>query len=170
VKLAALTAAIYLISLAFINNARAATASTLHRREQRQVVHLHAWQGTVRFFRHHYRQWNSYTGRRELHRALVWIAVLRHELEQTRLALQPPLTVPQIICKVFSEDCAKALEVANCESRFSVHASNGQYFGLFQMGNHERALYGGSSADAWEQARAAHAYYRDEGWGPWECA
>jgi len=38
------------------------------------------------------------------------------------------------------------------------------------MGASERARYGGSSSDPWEQVRAAYAYYRDAGWAPWACA
>jgi hypothetical protein len=81
-----------------------------------------------------------------------------------------PLSVPQIICAVFGAECGKALAVARCESRFYVGAWNGQFFGVFQMGSAERARFGGSSLDPWDQVRAAYRYYRLAGWSPWECA
>lgn len=135
---------------------------------------LHANQSTLRFFRHH--RWLT-RGRtrpialREIRRAQVWVRVVRRELAETRAALRPkPRSVPAIICQVFGQSCSKAVAVARCESTLSVYARNGQYVGLFQMGARERQMYGGSSMDAWEQTRAAYAYYRRAGWGPWECA
>lgn len=65
--------------------------------------------------------------------------------------------------------CTKALQVAWCESRYDVYARNGQYLGLFQMGDYARSTYG-HAWNAWAQAKAAHRYYLDAGWAPWECA
>lgn len=74
------------------------------------------------------------------------------------------------ICHVFGPYCSQALAVARCESNFYVGATNGQYLGLFQMGNYARSRYG-HGYDALTQARAAYAYFRDSGydWSPWEC-
>jgi hypothetical protein len=60
--------------------------------------------------------------------------------------------------------------VAQCESGLSVYARNGQYLGLFQMGDYARSRYG-HSWDALGQSRSAHAYFVDSGsdWSPWEC-
>ena len=71
---------------------------------------------------------------------------------------------------VFGRHAAQALAVARCESRLSVHARNGQYLGLFQMGHVARARYG-HGATAYRQAKAAHRYFVDSGhgWGPWTC-
>lgn len=65
---------------------------------------------------------------------------------------------------------SQAWEVARCETggTFSVWANNGQYLGLFQMGDYARSRYG-HGWNPWAQARAAHRYYRDAGWSPWEC-
>jgi hypothetical protein len=148
-----------------------ASVSTLHHRQHRQQLSLHRWVGTRTFFAHHPRQASTPIGRRAMRKARVWIRVIRRELAETRAQLQPrPRSVPQIICAVFRTECSKALSVAACESRFSTGASNGQYFGLFQMGAGERARFGGSSLDPWDQVRAAYAYYRVAGWTPWECA
>jgi hypothetical protein len=70
----------------------------------------------------------------------------------------------------FGKYCGQALRVAYCESRFNIWARNGQYFGLFQMGSHERATYG-DGYNAWAQSRAAFRYFLDSGrgWGPWSC-
>lgn len=81
-------------------------------------------------------------------------------------------TVPTLICRVFgSAACSKAIDVARCESGFSIHAVNGQYLGIFQMGSSERATYATIGyATAYEQIVAAHNYYVVSGWGPWACA
>jgi hypothetical protein len=136
---------------------------------------LHRYAGTLVFFRRHAwlvrRPPTRPVALREIRSARVWVAVIRRELAETRASLRPrPSSVPQIICAVFGDACAKALSVARCESRFSTSATNGQYFGVFQMGAGERARFGGSSLDAWDQVRAAYAYYRVAGWSPWQCA
>lgn len=68
-------------------------------------------------------------------------------------------------------DRIKALDVIACETgdRYNTTARNGQYLGLFQMGAWARARYG-HGATARSQARAAHRYWVDAGWSPWECA
>jgi hypothetical protein len=74
------------------------------------------------------------------------------------------------ICHVFGRYCGQALRVARCESNFRLHARNGQYRGLFQMGSSERHRFGhGTSAFA--QATAAHRYFVLSGrdWSPWSC-
>lgn len=65
---------------------------------------------------------------------------------------------------------SEAWRVAGCETgyTYSVWANNGQYLGLFQMGSFARSRYG-HGWNPWAQARAAHRYYRDAGWSPWEC-
>lgn len=74
------------------------------------------------------------------------------------------------ICQVFGPYRWQALRVAGCESGYSVHAHNGQYYGLFQMGSRERALFGGSSTNPYDQAVAAWRYFKyAHGWGPWSC-
>lgn len=60
-----------------------------------------------------------------------------------------------------------AKEVSWCESKYKTDARNGQYRGIFQMGATERLIYG-HGLDPWSQAKAAHAYWSDEGWQPWD--
>jgi hypothetical protein len=66
----------------------------------------------------------------------------------------------------------QALRVASCESGWSrtPRAVNGQYLGMFQMGEWERATYG-HGEDRLTQARAAYAYFVASGkdWSPWSC-
>lgn len=71
---------------------------------------------------------------------------------------------------VFGPYANQALDVAWCESRYSIWAENGQYLGLFQMGSSERELFGHGNT-AIEQARAAHRYFVNSGrdWSPWQC-
>ena len=95
-----------------------------------------------------------------------WLA---RELGETRSRLVVRMSPQAAICAVFGAHCQKALSVARCESGYSIWARNGQYLGLFQMGDYARSRYG-HSWSAWGQARAAYAYFRDAGWGPWECA
>jgi hypothetical protein len=70
----------------------------------------------------------------------------------------------------------QALNVADCETggTFNPYASNGQYLGIFQMGSHERYLFG-FGWNAWDQTRGAKKYFNYEvrngywGWNPWSC-
>ena len=64
----------------------------------------------------------------------------------------------------------QALAVFTCESGLNPWASNGQYLGVAQMGEHERAITGWK----WRirtQIRAAKRYFNMTGraWGPWTC-
>jgi hypothetical protein len=73
----------------------------------------------------------------------------------------------------------QAWRVAGCETgrTYSTWAENGQYKNIFQMGTHERELFGwhtvGSSP--WVAAKSAKSYYDYEvrhgywGWHPWSC-
>ena len=69
------------------------------------------------------------------------------------------------------EHADEALAVAACESGHSrtPRAHNGQYLGMFQMGSYARSRYGHGDTPL-EQARAAHAYWQDAGWSPWQCS
>ncbi len=111
------------------------------------------------------------TEERLIRRVFVIAVVLALFAVSTAHAKRTP-TTQQIICQVFGSDCPQALCHAYRESRFQTWAANGQYLGIFQMGSHERALFGHGS-DAWSQARAAKRYFDNErahgrsGWGPW---
>lgn len=98
-------------------------------------------------------------------KAVVW---LTREARETRPIVA--LSVPEIIRAVFGAHGDAAVSVAACETggSFNTNAQNGQYLGLFQMGSYARSRYGHGS-DAWTQARAAYAYFRDSGWSPWQC-
>ena len=80
----------------------------------------------------------------------------------------------RVIHDIFSRSkkAHEAQKVVSCESGFRVRvkSSNGDYWGLFQMGPGARSTYGWG----WErraQTKAAHKYYLDEGWTPWSwCA
>lgn len=101
-----------------------------------------------------------------LERALAWH---RAELARLRaLPAWPPTTVRGAVCALW-RPCDGALAVFSCESHLTTTAQNGQYLGLAQMGEFARSHYGHGS-DAWTQAKAAYAYWRDAGWSPWTCA
>ncbi len=74
------------------------------------------------------------------------------------------------ICGVFGRYCRQALAVAWCESGHQTTARNGQYLGLFQMGDWARA-YAGHGDTAYEQAVAAYELFVQTGrdWSPWSC-
>ncbi len=76
------------------------------------------------------------------------------------------------ICYVFGDYCSQALRVSGCETghTYHIHAQNGQYLGLFQMGSYARSTYG-HGYTALEQSRAAYAYFVNSGrdWSPWSC-
>lgn len=76
------------------------------------------------------------------------------------------------IRKVFGRYADQAIRVVRCETggTFSVYARNGQYLGLFQMGEYARGRYG-HSWTALGQARAAFRYFAESGyrWTAWSC-
>lgn len=101
---------------------------------------------------------------------VIWaIAVAPADAAPSRIAAMQARAKP-IICKVFGPYCREALSVSWCESRHYKWARNGQYRGLFQMGEWERDTYG-HAPGAWAQARAALRYFRASGrdWSPWTC-
>lgn len=110
-------------------------------------------------------KWHCYTVR--------W---LERENYETRAKIAATLSPESAICLVFGSFCSEALRVSYCETggTYSIYARNGQYLGLFQMGNYARSTYG-HSYTAIGQARSAYAYfiqdYKENGyyWGPWEC-
>lgn len=92
-------------------------------------------------------------------------------LEAQVRSLQAARSTPQgAIRAVFGRYAEQALAVAWCESRYDVWAGNGQYLGLFQMGDYARSTYGHGDT-ALEQARAAYRYFAASGydWSPWAC-
>jgi hypothetical protein len=156
-------------------------APTLDERLARKLTSLRKYRGTVRFFENHRsllasgsQQANALTSlthaKKRVRQLTRSIAALRAKVdarEARRLAKLPPR---KAICSVFGSYCQEAVAVAWCESRLHTSAQNGQYLGLFQMGSHERSLFGhGTTAHA--QARAAHRYFLRSGrdWSPWGC-
>lgn len=101
-------------------------------------------------------------------RARQWITEAHHRLQKSRLGVFLTGNVPQLICQVFGSACSMAQTVAYRESRYSIYAANGQYLGIFQMGEHERATYATIGySTAYEQIVAAHNYFMVSGWSPW---
>jgi hypothetical protein len=82
------------------------------------------------------------------------------------------------IMYVFGSHGPEAVNVAACESgggvpaNIDIHAKNGQYDGMFQMGINERAHYATIGySTPYQQAVAAFNYFVDaKGWAPWECS
>jgi hypothetical protein len=72
------------------------------------------------------------------------------------------------VCFYFKSNCATAMQIVKCETggTYTPWSANGQYLGIFQMGSQERRTYGHGN-NVWAQARAAYAYYRVAGFGPW---
>ena len=95
---------------------------------------------------------------------------LDRELDETRAQRIPQYGVRGAICAAFGSYCDQAWAVSACESGHSIWARNGQYLGLFQMGDYARSTYGHSNT-AIGQARAAARYFRAAGsdWSPWAC-
>jgi len=101
---------------------------------------------------------------------LRWVAAQwRGRLNEARETLASLSTVEGAIRHVWGAEAGNALKVAWCESNYSVYARNGQYLGLFQMGDWARSNYG-HGWDALTQARAAYRLWLDEGWSQWECS
>lgn len=80
------------------------------------------------------------------------------------------------IAHYFGPYAGQARVVAECESTVGpagLYAVNGQYVGVFQMGEWERSTYGWYTvgAPAYVQVRSAWNYFRASGrdWSPWAC-
>lgn len=108
---------------------------------------------------------DSMTPEQKLHKWIVWGGI-----KERTLAKESRCSVAAVIRSVFGAYGDQAVAVARCESGLYVYAQNGQYLGLFQMGEYARARYG-HSWTALGQSRAAYAYFRDSGsdWSPWQC-
>jgi hypothetical protein len=109
--------------------------------------------------------------RKNLARVKRTILAIRGVLAKREARRQAAMSPRAVICDIFGERyCGQAVAVAWCESRLTTTARNGQYHGLFQMGSHERSLFGhGGSART--QAKAAYRYFVRSGrdWSPWSC-
>ena len=154
---------------------------TLEQALERKLDALRRYRGTVRFFDKHRTLLSSGEQRSSAKTRLAYARKRVRELERTvsrlrakirarderRLAALPPR---QAICTTFGSYCEEAVAVAWCESRHSTTAQNGQYLGLFQMGSHERRLFG-HGPTAYDQALAARRYFVRSGrdWSPWAC-
>ena len=100
--------------------------------------------------------------------------VERYLERQRRLLADPDYAIEY----VFGAYAWQAKRVAACESGdtdgdLSLHvvrATNGQYLGMFQMGDYARSRYGHGYTPL-AQARAAYAYFVASGrdWSPWSC-
>jgi hypothetical protein len=99
-----------------------------------------------------------------------WQARARSALRALERHLRRLENPTYAICHVFGRYCSEALRVASCESGRGVYAQNGQYLGMFQMGDYARSEYGHSTT-AIGQARSAYAYFAASGydWSPWSC-
>lgn len=101
----------------------------------------------------------------------TWVLALWQGRAQAVCRLARELGYPAAAIRAVwgPEHTRAALTVARCESGLSTRAGNGQYQGMFQMGDYARSRYGHGDT-ALEQARAAHAYWEDASWGPWQCS
>lgn len=122
----------------------------------------------------HSKEWedSSANWRRKVRKAILLISLMLTLVfvGEAQALKQKTRSTESIIRQVFGRYGDQAVKVAWCESRFSVWARNGQYLGLFQMGNFARGRYG-HSWNAWGQARAAYRYFIESGrdWSPWAC-
>jgi hypothetical protein len=100
-----------------------------------------------------------------------WVLRLWTERAATcRLLLLETRNPSVAIRVVFGEYAGQALAVASCESGHRTWAQNGQYLGMFQMGDYARSTFGHSDT-ALGQAQAAYRYFAASGydWSPWQC-
>ena len=97
--------------------------------------------------------------------ALAWATGQAAQASQGRSNYQ---SAQRAVCYYFGTNCPTAMQIVKCETggTYVPWASNGQYHGIFQMGSHERATYGDGN-NVWAQAKAAHKYFMDAGFGPW---
>ena len=154
---------------------------TLDERLERKLGAVRKYRGAIRYARSHRELLGTAQqggaasfalarAERRMRQLTKTIAALRAKVSRRDARRLEGLPPREAICSVFRSNCRDALAVAWCESRLQTTAQNGQYHGLFQMGAHERRLFGhGSSAH--EQAAAARRYFVRSGrdWSPWGC-
>jgi hypothetical protein len=77
-----------------------------------------------------------------------------------------------VIQHVWGRFATIGLRIAYCETGYRLNASDyadHTHIGMFQMGKGERRKYG-HGPGSWAQARAAFAYFKDSGTGPWNAS
>jgi len=157
------------------------TTAALETRLAGKVDSARKHRGTVRFFEKRpgllrsekHGTWARAALRRaerRLARVTSSIAGLERTLALREGRRRAKLRPRAAICDVFKRHCLQAVSVAWCESRLRTGARNGQYVGLFQMGSHERRVFG-HGPTAHDQSRAAYRYFIRSGrdWSPWSC-
>lgn len=72
------------------------------------------------------------------------------------------------LVRLWGPQWVEAATVSFGEGSWHPTALNGQYEGTFQCGNFCRGKYG-HGPTLTSQAVAAHRYYEDSGWKPWDC-
>lgn len=89
----------------------------------------------------------------------------------------PAGEIEQAICAAFGDDCARAIDIARCESRLRPDAVNGSHRGLFQVSIRWHAAriarLGYTPDDMFSVApniAVARSIQREQGWRPWACA
>lgn len=142
-------------------------------RQVLQFFQSHRWLLTdPRFAAEAKRQVRRHTLRldRILQKAAATKSALARRAQTRRLAVLDAATPQDAICRVFGGYCHQALAVSRCESGLRTAAQNGQYLGLFQMGESARRLFG-HGPSATEQVKAAYRYFVTSGrdWSPWSC-
>ena len=155
---------------------------TLAQKLKLKVKAARKYRGAVRFFQTR-RSLALTSGKRAhgLARAKHRLAKVKKEVRyyqrlirarsELRLARRLSHASPKVaICEVFGRYCEQALAVAWCESGHQTTARNGQYLGLFQMGDYARQVAGHGDT-AYQQARAAYRFFVLSGrdWSPWSC-
>lgn len=93
-----------------------------------------------------------------------------------RPAVPPPADIAEAVCSAFGDDCAEALDVARCESRFRPDARNGVHVGLFQLSGRWHRARAARLGYEWERmteagpnAVVAADLHDEQGWRPWSC-
>ncbi len=137
------------------------------------------WCGVAESPRHSPRQRDTSIGRLLIVTILFLIAALAYAYDPPvsdaapvagcRVLVKPLERRACIIRRVFGRHGGEAVRVFYCESRLDPNASNGQFKGIAQMGERERARFG-HGRTVLAQARAAKRYHDIAGWSPWTCA
>jgi hypothetical protein len=159
------------IAVAKAHQPKPPASSSLNALERYNVKRLkHATQ-VIRFFERHPRILNARKTRRKAWRIVHQHQRIIRQATARLIVLRTPGPI-QAIRMVFGPYAEQAIRVSSCETggTFSTRATNGQYLGLFQMGDYARGRYG-HSWTALGQAKAAYRYFVDSGrdWSPWEC-
>lgn len=97
---------------------------------------------------------------------------LEHDTPPTPVPVEPDTAYIRALICSYPWNCAEALAVAYCESKFQQGAQNGTSWGVFQINypyHMDLIHYPYEMLLAEQNVAVAYQIWKDSGWEPWSC-